>query len=198
MGDVERCQWAMGELYEDYHDREWGVPSYDDRHLFEMLLLEGAQAGLSWITILKRREGYRAAFDNFDPDKVARYGDAKKQQLLEDTGIIRNRAKVESAVQNARAFLQVQEEFGSFSDFMWRFVGGKPIQNTFRTLSDLPASTPESDAMSKEMKRRGFSFVGTTICYAHMQSVGMVNDHVVTCFRHSEVAALSKVLQPEL
>ena len=187
MAEHFRCPWAKGELYERYHDEEWGVPSHDDRHLFEMLVLEGAQAGLSWSTILNRREGYRKAYDNFDPSKVARFNEKKIEKMLQDPGIIRNRSKVESSVNNAKAYLKVQEEFGSFAQFMWQFVNGKPIQNKFKELGEIPASTPESDAFSKELKRRGFTFVGTTICYAHMQAVGMVNDHLVGCFRYEEV-----------
>ena len=187
MSQVYRCPWARGELYERYHDEEWGVPSHDDSHLFEMITLEGAQAGLSWSTILNRREGYREAYQGFDPAKVSRFTEKKIDKMLQDPGIIRNRSKVESSVSNAKAFLKVQEEFGSFEKFMWQFVGGKPIRNQFKELSEVPASSPESDAMSKELKRRGFSFVGTTICYAHMQAVGMVNDHLVDCFRYREV-----------
>ena len=187
MSQVYRCPWARGELYERYHDEEWGVPSHDDSHLFEMITLEGAQAGLSWSTILNRREGYREAYQGFDPAKVSRFTEKKIAKMLQDPGIIRNRSKVESSISNAKAFLKVQEEFGSFEKFMWQFVGGKPIRNQFKELSEVPASSPESDAMSKELKRRGFSFVGTTICYAHMQAVGMVNDHLVDCFRYREV-----------
>ena len=164
------------------------MPSHDDSHLFEMITLEGAQAGLSWATILNRREGYREAYQGFDPAKVSRFTEKKIAKMLQDPGIIRNRSKVESSVSNAKAFLKVQEEFGSFEKFMWQFVGGKPIRNQFKELSEVPASTPESDAMSKELKRRGFSFVGTTICYAHMQAVGMVNDHLVKCFRYGQVS----------
>ena len=187
MSQVYRCPWARGELYERYHDEEWGVPSHDDSHLFEMITLEGAQAGLSWSTILNRREGYREAYQGFDPAKVSRFTEKKVAKMLQDPGIIRNRSKVESSISNAKAFLKVQEEFGSFEKFMWQFVGGKPIRNQFKELSEVPASSPESDAMSKELKRRGFSFVGTTICYAHMQAVGMVNDHLVDCFRYKQV-----------
>lgn len=188
-----RCPWSgTEEIYVRYHDEEWGVPVHDDRTLFEFLLLEGAQAGLSWLTVLKRREGYRKAFAGFDPAKVARF-DAKKQAaLLQDPGIVRNRAKVESAVKNARAFLAVQEEFGSFAAYQWRFVDGRPVQNAWKELKQVPATTPVSDAMSKDMKKRGFSFVGSTILYAHMQAVGMVNDHLVSCFRHREVARLAR------
>ena len=170
-----------------YHDEEWGVPSHDDRHLFEMLALEGAQAGLSWTTILNKRENYRRAFDGFDVDKVARYREADINRLLADAGIVRNRAKIEATIGNARAMLGVCDEFGSFDAYIWRFVGGTPRRNAFRSLPDLPASTPESDAMSKDLKKRGFSFVGATICYAFMQAVGMVNDHEVTCFRYDQV-----------
>lgn len=187
-----RCPWSGTEdIYVHYHDEEWGVPVHDDRRLFEFVLLEGAQAGLSWLTILKRREGYRKAFAGFDPAKVARF-DAKKQAaLLLDAGIIRNRAKVESAVKNARAFLKLQEEFGSFAAYQWRFVDGAPVQNAWKEQKQVPATSPASDAMSKDMKKRGFSFVGSTILYAHMQAVGMVNDHLVSCFRHREVARLA-------
>ena len=170
-----------------YHDEEWGVPSHDDGHLFEMLVLEGAQAGLSWTTILNKRENYRRAFDGFDVDKVARYGEADINRLLADAGIVRNRAKIEATIGNARAMLGVCDEFGSFDAYIWRFVGGTPRRNAFRSLPDLPASTPESDAMSKDLKKRGFGFVGATICYAFMQAVGMVNDHEVTCFRYDQV-----------
>jgi len=170
-----------------YHDEEWGVPSHDDRHLFEMLALEGAQAGLSWTTILNKRENYRRAFDGFDVDKVARYREADINRLLADAGIVRNRAKIEATIGNARAMLAVCDEFGSFDAYIWRFVGGTPRRNAFRSLPDLPASTPESDAMSKDLKKRGFGFVGATICYAFMQAVGMVNDHEVTCFRYDQV-----------
>jgi DNA-3-methyladenine glycosylase I len=183
-----RCEWSGTDpLYIEYHDTEWGVPVYDDRLLFEFLILEGAQAGLSWITILRKRPAYRSAFDDFDPAKVARYDARKIERLLTNPGIVRNRLKIESAVQNARAFLEVQEEFGSFSDYQWSFVDGKPIQNRYRTRSDVPATSPESDALSKDLKRRNFKFVGSTIIYAHMQAVGMVNDHVVGCFRRREL-----------
>jgi len=181
---MNRCAWAQGELYEAYHDREWGVPSHDDRHLFEMLILEGAQAGLSWITILKKRENYRRAFDNFDARKVARYDARKIRKLLADPGIVRNRLKVAAAVQNARAFLAVQKEFGSFDRYLWQFVGGSPIQNHRKSLKDIPPRTREADAMSKDLLKRGFKFVGPTICYAFMQAVGMVNDHTTDCFRY--------------
>lgn len=183
-----RCAWCGTDpLYVAYHDEEWGVPVHDDRRLFEMLVLEGAQAGLSWATILKKRDAYREAFDNFDPEKVARYHQRKIEKLLANEGIVRNRLKIESAVRNARAFLEVVEEFGSFDAYIWRFVGGRPIENARRGLKDLPAKTAESDAMSKDLKKRGFNFVGSTICYAFMQSVGMVNDHIVECFRYREV-----------
>ncbi|HTP87277.1 MAG TPA: DNA-3-methyladenine glycosylase I [Bryobacteraceae bacterium] len=184
---MERCAWAKGELYEQYHDTEWGVPVHDDRLLFEFLVLEGAQAGLSWSTILNKRENYRKAFGGFDPRKVARYDERKIAALLENPGIVRNRLKVRAAVTNAKAFLAVQKEFGSFDAYIWRFVGGKPIQNRWQTLMDLPPRTEVSDAMSKDLIKRGFTFVGSTICYAHMQATGMVNDHLVTCFRHKEL-----------
>ena len=175
----------------DYHDTEWGVPVHDDRLLFEMVVLDGAQAGLSWITILKKREAYRKAFDNFDPKKVARYTDKRIARLLENPGIVRNRLKVHSAVRNAGAFLAVVDEFGSFDHFIWQFVGGKPIQNRWRRLGDLPATSAESDAMSKDLKKRGFNFVGSTICYAFMQAAGMINDHVVGCFRYNEIKKMA-------
>lgn len=187
-----RCEWAGSDpLYLDYHDKEWGVPEHDDRKLFEMLLLEGAQAGLSWIIVLRKRENYRKAFDGFNPRKVAKYDQAKIEELLSNEGIIRNRLKVTAAIQNAKAFLAVQKEFGSFDSYMWQFVGGKPKQNSWKSLRELPAKTPESESMSKDLRKRGFNFVGPTICYAHMQATGMVNDHVVGCFRHREVARLS-------
>jgi DNA-3-methyladenine glycosylase I len=183
-----RCEWAGTDpLYVAYHDEEWGVPVHEDRLLFEFLVLEGAQAGLSWITILRKREGYRAAFDNFEPSVVARYDEAKIEALLADPGIVRNRRKVASAVQNARALLAVQEEFGSFDRYVWRFVGGKPKVNAWKSWKEIPAETPESRALSKDLIRRGFKFVGPTICYAHMQATGMVNDHVVDCFRYREL-----------
>jgi len=184
-----RCAWVGSEpLYREYHDREWGVPVRDDRLLFEFLILEGAQAGLSWLTILKKREGYRAAFAGFDPERIARFGEAETAVLLADPGIIRNRLKVAAAITNARAFLAVRDEFGSFADYMWSFVDGTPIQNAWRTIGEVPATTPVSDAMSRDLKKRGFRFVGSTICYAHMQAVGMVNDHTVDCFRWQELA----------
>lgn len=190
---VKRCGWCGDDaLYVRYHDQEWGAPLRDDRALFEFLVLEGAQAGLAWITVLRKREGYRAAFDGFDASKVARYSDRKLERLLADPRIIRNRLKVRSARQNARAFLAVQEEWGSFSDYIWRFVDGKPIQNRWKDGAALPAATPLSDRISKDMKRRGFSFVGSTIIYAHMQATGMVNDHLTDCFRHEECARLAR------
>lgn len=185
---MRRCDWATNDLAIRYHDEEWGVPVHDDRRWFEFLLLEGAQAGLSWDTILKRREGYRAAFDGFDPEAVSRYDDRKVEALLADPGIIRNRQKVAAAVANARAFLEVRSEFGSFDAYVWRFVEGRPIRNAWRSRQEVPTRTAESDALSKDLKRRGFVFVGTTICYALMQATGMVNDHLVDCFRHAEVA----------
>ena len=184
---VIRCAWANNQLAIAYHDNEWGVPQHDDRVLFEFLVLEGAQAGLSWDTILRKRENYRAAFDRFDPKKIARYNKRKLESLMRNEGIVRNRLKIESAVKNAKAFLQVQKEFGSFDSYIWQFVGGKQKVNARRKLADIPARSAESDAMSKDMKKRGFTFVGSTICYAFMQAVGMVNDHVVTCFRYREV-----------
>jgi DNA-3-methyladenine glycosylase I len=184
--NVVRCRWATNDLSILYHDREWGVPQHDDRALFEFLILEGAQAGLSWDTVLKKREDYRAAFDGFDPAKVSRYDRRKVQALLRNPGIIRNRLKVASAISNARAFLAVQREFGSFDRYVWQFIGGKPRVNGRRLGGKIPASTPESDAMSKDLKKRGFNFVGTTICYAFMQATGMVNDHAVECFRYRE------------
>lgn len=185
---TKRCEWAGTDaLYVAYHDEEWGVPVHDDRTLFEFLILEGAQAGLSWSTILKKRENYRRAFDNFDPQKVAAYDEDKIAALLEDAGIVRNRLKVRSAVQNAQAFLRVQEEFGSFDAYVWQFVGGKPIQNSWKTLGEIPAETEESRALSKDLKKRGFNFVGPTIIYAFMQAVGMVNDHLLHCFCYEKV-----------
>jgi len=175
-----------------YHDEEWGVPVHDDRKLFEFLVLEGAQAGLSWRTVLRKREGYRMAFQGFDPERVARYGDKEVARLLSDPGIIRNRAKVASAVGNARLVISVRDEFGSFGAYLWRFVGNRQIVNRFRTLSELPTRSRESDAMSRDLSRRGFRFVGPTICYALMQAVGMVNDHLVTCFRHAAVKGISR------
>jgi DNA-3-methyladenine glycosylase I len=190
---MKRCAWAGDDpLYVAYHDTEWGVPLRDDRRLFEFLILEGAQAGLSWITILRKRENYRRAFDGFDPEKIARYTPRKIERLMGDAGIVRNRLKIEGAVANARAFLKVQDEFDGFARYMWDFVGGRPIQNRRRSIRQIPARTRESDAMSQDMKARGFKFVGSTICYAHMQACGMVNDHVTDCFRHREVARMAR------
>ena len=191
---MERCPWAKTDLYMQYHDNEWGVPIHEDRLLFEFLILEGAQAGLSWETILKKRESYRAAFDHFDPASVAKYGQKKRKNLLADAGIVRNRLKIEAAIQNAQMFLAVQEEFGTFDDYIWGFVGSEPKQNAWKSIKEVPAETPESDAISKDLKRRGFKFVGSTICYAFMQAVGMVNDHLVGCFRHLEVARLAQAV----
>ena len=190
---LARCAWVSSDpLYIAYHDNEWGVPVSDDRKLFEFLVLEGAQAGLSWLTVLKKRENYRKAFEGFDPVKVAGFNEKKIQSLLGDPGIIRNNLKVRSAVTNAKAFLEIQKEFGSFAEYSWRFTGGKPIDNRFKSIKEVPARTPESDALSKDLKKRGFKFVGSTIIYAHMQAVGMVNDHTVDCFRHAEVGRLIK------
>ena len=186
-----RCPWCHGhEIYIAYHDDEWGVPVHDDRHLFEMLILEGAQAGLSWLTILNKRENYRTAFDGFDAERIARYTDKKVGKLLADPGIVRNRLKVAAAIQNARAFLEVRDKSASFDEFLWQFVDGRPIQNRWKALQEVPAKTPQSDAMSKELIGRGFKFVGSTICYAFMQAVGMVNDHLVTCPRYKPVSKL--------
>jgi DNA-3-methyladenine glycosylase I len=188
MTDRRRCPWGETHpLYVPYHDREWGAPLHEDRRLFEILILEGAQAGLSWLTILKKREAYRKAFDGFDPRAVARYDARKVRRLLADAGIVRNRLKIEAAVANARAFLAVQREFGSFDAYVWRFVGGKPIHNRRRSSREVPARSAESDAMSDDLRKRGFRFVGSTICYAFMQATGMVNDHLVSCFRYREV-----------
>ena len=184
---MDRCDWAASGLMIPYHDEEWGVPLHDDRMLFEFLILEGAQAGLSWNTILNKRENYRSAFDDFDPATVAGYGDAKVESLLADAGIVRNRLKIASAIGNAKAFLKVVEEAGSFDSYIWGFVGGSPINNNRKSMSEVPATTAESDAMSKDLKARGFKFVGSTICYAYMQATGMVNDHTVDCFRHQQV-----------
>jgi DNA-3-methyladenine glycosylase I len=190
VGNSKRCDWASLDdpLYLEYHDKEWGVPVHDDGTMFEFLILEGAQAGLSWGTILRKRENFRRAFDGFDPRKVARYDYLKVQRLLTDPGIIRNKLKVRSAIKNAKAFLTVQDEFGSFDDYIWRFVGGKTKLNRWRSLREIPASTPESMAMSKDLLARGFGFVGPAICYAHMQATGMVNDHITSCFRYKELA----------
>lgn len=184
----KRCEWPGDDpLYVEYHDREWGVPVHNDRKLFEAIVLDGAQAGLSWITILRKRKNYRKAYDNFDPKKVAEYGKKKERQLLANAGIVRNRLKVAASIGNAKAFLKVQKEFGSFDKFIWQFVGGKTKINKRKRMKDLPATTKESDAMSKELKERGFKFVGSTICYAFMQAVGMVNDHTTACFRYKEL-----------
>ena len=190
---TKRCTWCGDdELYMQYHDEEWGVPLYDDDTLFEFLMLEGAQAGLAWITVLRKRVGYRALFDGFDPRKIARYSDKKLDKLLLDARIIRNRLKVYSARQNARAFLETQAACGSFSDYMWNFVDGKPLQNRWKSMAEVPASTPLSDTISKDLKKRGFNFVGSTIVYAHMQATGMVNDHTTDCFRHQPCKKLAR------
>jgi len=189
----KRCDWSGTDpLYVAYHDEEWGVPLHDDRLLFEFLVLEGAQAGLSWSTILRKRDGYRRTFDRFDPRKVARYDKHKVAALLADASIVRNQAKIESAIKNAKAFLDLQEEFGTFDAYQWRFVDGRPIQNRWRAVGDIPARTARSDALSSDLKNRGFTFIGSTIVYAHMQAVGMVNDHLVDCFRHPEVRRLGR------
>jgi DNA-3-methyladenine glycosylase I len=185
---IRRCAWAQDPLSIAYHDTEWGVPEHDDRRLFELLILEGAQAGLSWITILKKRPAYRAAFDRFDPRKVARYDETKIAALLANDGIVRNRLKVGSAVRNAQCFLAIQKEFGSFDKYVWQFVGARPLRNRRRRSQDLPARTEQSDALSKDLAKRGFKFVGSTICYAFMQATGMVNDHLVDCFRYKELS----------
>ncbi|MBI9105931.1 MAG: DNA-3-methyladenine glycosylase I [Spirochaetales bacterium] len=183
-----RCAWCGEDpLYTKYHDEEWGLPTHDDRQLFELIVLEGAQAGLSWITILRKRDNYRAAFDNFDVLKVANYGEKKIAELLGNAGIVRNKLKIRSAISNAKAFIEVQKEFGSFDTYLWQFTDGKTITNKFKTISELPATSSVSDAMSKDLKNRGFKFVGSTICYAFMQSIGMVNDHEMICFRYNEV-----------
>ncbi len=180
-----RCRWVTDDpIYIDYHDQEWGVPCYDDQHLFEMLILEGAQAGLSWLTILKKREGYRKAFTQFDAKKMARFSEKKIETLLQNPAIVRNRLKVNAAITNARAYLAIVEEHGNFSDYIWQFIGGKPVINHWKNFKDIPVTTAESDSMSKDLKKRGFKFVGSTICYAYMQSVGMVNDHTTDCFRY--------------
>ncbi|MBN1586280.1 MAG: DNA-3-methyladenine glycosylase I [Candidatus Omnitrophica bacterium] len=192
-----RCEWCGNDpLYIAYHDHEWGLPAHEDRHLFEMLVLEGAQAGLSWLTILKKRENYRKAFHAFDPERVARYSKKDLNRLLADSGIVRNRLKIESAVRNAQGVLAIQEEFGTLSAFLWRYVDSTPIQNAWRSLRELPAQTPESNRMSKDLKKWGFNFVGPTICYAFMQAVGMVNDHTVDCFRYAEIKGISSVSRP--
>ena len=188
--ELSRCPWAVDVSkpeYLDYHDKEWGVPLHDDRHLFEFLVLEGAQAGLSWYTVLRKRENYRLAFDHFDHEKVAKYDGRKVQKLLGNPGIIRNKAKILAAINNARRFLEIQEQFGTFDAYIWRFVDGKPIVHRLEKLSDYPATSPESDAMSKDLRSRGFTFVGSTVCYAHMQATGMVNDHAIGCFRRPEI-----------
>ena len=183
-----RCPWCLGsDIYIAYHDEEWGAPLHDERMLFELLILEGAQAGLSWSTILNKRDNYRKAFDDFDARRIARYTDKKSASLLADAGIVRNRLKIAAAIQNAKALLAVQKEFGSFDGYIWRFVGGEPKQHRRRSMNDVPARTPESDAMSKDLQARGFKFVGSTICYAYMQATGMVNDHLVNCFRHPQL-----------
>ncbi len=188
---VNRCDWlTINKIYIEYHDKEWGVPVYDDRKLFEMLILEGAQAGLSWLTILKRRKTYQQAYDNFDPYKIVKWDSAKINKLLNDKGVIRNKLKIESAKINALAYLNVVEEFGDFRKFIWSFTGEAPIQNSWKSLDEIPATTKESDRMSKELRKRGFKFVGSTICYAFMQAIGMVNDHTTTCFRHKEIKKL--------
>lgn len=186
--EMVRCPWAKSESYVQYHDTEWGVPVHNDQLLFEFLILEGAQAGLSWETILKKRTNYRQAFDQFDPAIVAKYGRRKRKSLLADPGIVRNKLKIDSAIQNAQAFLEVQDEIGSFDEYAWKFVGYQPRHNHWKSMKEVPACTPESDAMSLDLKRRGFKFVGSTICYAFIQAVGMVNDHLVDCFRHAELA----------
>ncbi len=187
-GRLRRCEWSGADpLYISYHDREWGVPVHDDRKIFEFLVLEGAQAGLSWFTILKRREGYRRAFGDFNPAKVAGYGKSDVKRLLNDSGIVRNRLKIGSAISNAQRFLEVQGEFGTFDSYIWSFVKGNTIRNRWKRMKEIPASSAESDALSKDLKKRGFSFVGTTICYAHMQATGMVNDHMTYCFRYREL-----------
>jgi DNA-3-methyladenine glycosylase I len=190
----QRCVWAQNgnELYIRYHDEEWGVPVYDDRKQFEFLILEGAQAGLSWSTILNKRAGYRAAFADFDPEKIVRFGQRDVTRLLNDAGIVRNRLKIAAAIANARCFLQLQEESGSFAKYLWKFVGDRPIQNRIEEHQQVPATSRESDAISKDLKKRGFKFVGSTIIYAHMQATGMVNDHLLSCFRHKQVKALAK------
>ncbi len=193
--EICRCPWAdlSKPDYVEYHDKEWGVPLHDDRRIFEFLILEGAQAGLSWYTVLRKRENYRIAFDYFDPVKVAKYDEEKFQALIANQGIIRNRAKILAAINNAKRFLEVQKEFRTFDSYIWKFVGGKPIVNKIRTLEDYRATSPESDALSKDLLKRGFKFVGSTICYAHMQATGMVNDHMANCFRRREIIASNRV-----
>lgn len=194
MSGKKRCTWAEGgnELYIQYHDREWGVPVHEDRKQFEFLILEGAQAGLSWSTVLNKREGYRKAFAVFDPVKVARFSEKKIETLIQNPSIIRNRLKITSAVSNARAFLAIQKEYGSFDTYIWAFVGGKPLQNRWNAMADVPATSPESEALSKDLKQRGLKFVGSTIMYAHLQAAGLVNDHLLSCFRYRECAALAR------
>ena len=194
MSGKKRCAWAESgnELYIQYHDREWGVPVHEDRKQFEFLILEGAQAGLSWSTVLNKREGYRKAFANFDPVKVARFSEKKIETLIQNPSIIRNRLKITAAVSNARAFLAIQKEYGSFDTYIWAFVGGKPLQNRWKTMAEVPATSPESDALSKDLKQRGLKFVGSTILYAHLQAAGLVNDHLLSCFRYRECAALAR------
>ena len=188
-----RCPWCgESKIYVEYHDHEWGVPVHDDRALFEKLILDGAQAGLSWLTILKKRDGYRSAFDGFDAEKIAAYSPSDIRRLLADPGIVRNRLKIESAIKNARGYLDIRDEFGSFDSFIWRYVDYKPLQNSRNSLSELQASSRESDMMSKDLKKRGFNFVGSTICYAYMQAVGMVNDHLVSCFRYNDIRQMSR------
>jgi len=190
--EQQRCEWGTSSaLYIEYHDSEWGVPVHDERKLFEFLILEGAQAGLSWSTILNKRQAYIQVFDNFEPAKVAGYDDTKVQALLANAGIVRNRLKIQAAIKNARSFLEIQDQYGSFNTYIWQFVDGKPLQNSWKSLREIPAITKESDAMSKELKKRGFTFVGSTICYAFMQAVGMVNDHTVDCFRWQEVKSFA-------
>lgn len=192
---MRRCEWAKNELYIAYHDHEWGVPVHNDRDLFEFLILEGMQAGLSWETILRKRDNYRAALDNFEASAVASYKQPKVRQLLANPGIIRNRLKIEAAVQNARLFLEIQKEFGSFDAYVWEFVGGRQIQNKWESSKEVPTSTAEANALSKDLRRRGFKFVGPTICYAFMQAVGMVNDHLVHCFRHKELRERARIIR---
>ncbi len=189
---MDRCPWAKTDLYVQYHDGEWGVPVHDDRLLFEFLILEGAQAGLSWETILKKRKNYREAFDQFEPGLVAKYGQKKRMSLLADAGIVRNRLKIEAAIQNAQMFLAVQDEFGTFDKYIWGFIGNEQKQNAWKSIKEVPAKTSESDAMSNDLKRRGFKFVGSTICYAFMQAVGMINDHLVECFRHAQLSRTAR------
>ncbi|MBP7828383.1 MAG: DNA-3-methyladenine glycosylase I [Kiritimatiellae bacterium] len=194
---IRRCAWCLGDpLYVEYHDREWGVPVRDDRRLFEMLVLEGAQAGLSWLTILKKRENYRRAFRGFDPEVVARFTARDVKRLLADPGLVRNRLKIEAAIRNARGLLAIRAEFGTFSAYLWRFVEGRPVRNRWRSLNELPSRSVLSDMMSRDLKRRGFNFVGSTICYAFMQAVGMVNDHVISCFRHAEIRKMERAARP--